>query len=255
VRRPSQHRMITLLLGLMGMALTAYAATDTPKGETEVLRGFGNGYRGYALEVNGEYRYNTVWGHHGNFGLIAGLPFHPNFEMSVRAQASTTNVYAIATTLRPMLDIRVGQLFMDADVVNNWWVRNNQVSVTGALSLGWRMDYISVELGACYRAMQWINTPAQSSWQWISEPIGLVYRLEVYCRPRTSDWNIWLSASNKEPFAIERDSQPTFHLGTWWDVSAHWRLSLTGTLEPTGILHMNTVFYSAGIMAGGQFTF
>lgn len=244
--------LVCLILAFFVGSIQLHAAT-TPADST--LRGFGNGYRNYALELNAGYAYNNAWSHHGAFSVRGLLPINPYFEASIGVQALTANVYTVAANLRPKFDVKVGQVFIDMNLCNRFVARADQYDFAAALALGWRMDYVSIAVGGFLRYNKFMHQDLNEGGRASFEPVSLLYSLEVYCRPRTSDWNIWLLIANRNDFEIERFTQPLFGLGAWYDINEHWRTSITASFKPTGMFHMNAVFYGAGVQAGCRYTF
>jgi len=237
---------------LFGVAISLSAA---PVRSDSTLRGFGNGFSNYALELNAGYAYNIPWSHQGDFNIQGLLPINPYFEAAIRFRASTANVYTLSTNLRPKFDVPVGQVFIDLNLHNEFVVRANQFDMAATLALGWRMDYISISLGGMIHYQRFMHQSMNEGGRASFEPVSLLYRLELYGRPRTSDWNIWAFVANHNDFEVERYTQPLFGLGGWYDINPHWRCTLSASFKPTGMFHMNAVFFGAGVQAGFRYTF
>jgi len=215
----------------------------------------GFGERKYSLTFMGEYSYNTTWGHHGNFDLKALLPINPHFEMEAKMQASTANVYTGALQIRPKFELPVGELFIETDLMYKGVVRNMTMDFTAAVGLGYRMDYVSITLGAFCRIMDDLHRDWHATDTYVVEPFNLMYRVEVFCRPQDCNWNLSFMCSNVDDFQMERQWQPLFGIGAWCDVADHWRLNFAAQCKPTGMFHLDASFYGATARAGFTYRF
>ncbi len=215
--------------------------------------GFGD--RRYSLTFLGEYSYNKTWGHHGNFDLQTLLPINPHFEMEVKFQASTANVYTGAVQLRPKFQLPVGELFVETDIMYRAVVRNQLGDMTAALGVGYRMDYVSVTLGVFSRILDDYQRSWHSNDSYVVEPFNLLYRLEVFCRPQNNFWNLSFMFSNVDDYQMERMWQPLFSIGAWYDINEHWRLNFAAQCKPTGMFHLDATFYGATGRVGFTYKF
>ena len=215
--------------------------------------GFGD--RRYSLTFLGEYSYNKIWGHHGNFDLQTLLPINPHFEMEVKFQASTANVYTGAVQLRPKFQLPVGELFVETDIMYRAVVRNQLGDMTAALGVGYRMDYVSVTLGVFSRILDDYQRSWHSNENYVVEPFNLLYRLEVFCRPQNNPWNLSFMFSNVDDYQMERMWQPLFSIGAWYDINEHWRLNFAAQCKPTGMFHLDATFYGATGRVGFTYKF
>ena len=183
------------------------------------------------------------------------MPFNPYFEMEAKAQLSTASVYSLALQFRPKFTMPVGELFIETDVYVRAIARNQMTDYTASLGLGYRMDYVSVNLGLFARVMSdW-----QRSWYtdetFVVEPFNLLYRLEVFCRPQNNPWNLSFLFSNVDDYQMERMWQPLFGIGAYVDVADHWRINLSAQCKPTGMFHLDASFYGATFRAGFTYLF
>ena len=100
-----------------------------------------------------EYSYNKTWGHFGNVDVQALLPLNRYVEMNINLQASFKNVYSVGVVLRPKVILPYGELFFDTEVLYKAVMRDNQMDLVTALSLGYRFDYVSFQIGSFARVM------------------------------------------------------------------------------------------------------
>lgn len=209
----------------------------------------------YSVTARVEYAYNKSWGHFANLDAQALLPINKHFEMNVSLQASFKNVYTAGVILRPKFPLPVGEMFFDTEVLYKAVIRANQMDLVTALSLGWRFDYLSVQIGSFARVMESYDRDWNSEEAYNIEPFNLLYRLEVFCRPQACNWNISAVFANYDDFQFERMWQPLFMLGGRYDVDDHWRVHLDAECKPTGMFHLNAAFYAATVRAGFTYRF
>lgn len=215
--------------------------------------GFGD--RRYSITFLSEYSYNKTWGHHGNFDLQSLIPLNPHFEMEVKFQFSTANVYTGNVQLRPKFQVPVGELFLETDIMYRAVARNKLGDMTAALGLGYRMDYVSVTLGVFARILDDWTRSWHSNDSYVVEPFNLLYRLEVFCRPQNNFWNLSFMFSNVDDYQMERMWQPLFGIGAWYDIDDHWRLNFSAQCKPTGMFHLDATFYGATGRVGFTYKF
>lgn len=217
------------------------------------LRGFGE--EKYSLSLMAEYGYNRTWEHMGNVDVFAHMPVVKNVQIDARVQYCSANVLTGAIVLRPTFDLPVGQLFAETEVLYKGVLCNRMSDFCAALSVGWRFDYVSVQIGGFTRVMDSWDRDWHSEDKYETEPFNLLYRLEIFCRPQTNNWNISVGLSNKEDWQMERMWQPMILLGSRYDINEHWRVHLDGQMKITGMFHLNATFYAAYLRAGFSYRF
>lgn len=217
------------------------------------LRGFGE--EKYSLSLMAEYGYNRTWEHMGNVDIYAHMPVVKNVQIDARMQYCSANVLTGAVVLRPTFDLPVGQIFAETEVLYKTVLRSRMSDMCAALSVGWRFDYVSVQIGGFARVMDSWNRDWHSEDKYETEPFNLLYKLEVFCRPQTNNWNISVGLSNKEDWQMERMWQPMFLFGSRYDIDEHWRVHLDGQMKITGMFHLNATFYAAYVRAGFSYRF
>lgn len=215
----------------------------------------GFGERRYTVSGLVEYSYNKTWGHHANFDIQGLMPFNHYFEMEAKLQLSTANVYTGTLQLRPKFEVPVGELFLETDVYYRAVARNRLSDLTAALGVGYRMDYVSVTLGVFGRVISNWDRSWYTEETYVVEPFNLLYRLEVFCRPQTNNWNLSFLFSNVDDYQMERMWQPLFGIGAWYDITEHWRLNFAAQCKPTGMFHLDASFYGATLRAGFSYRF
>lgn len=207
----------------------------------------------YDVSVGAEYAYNHTLGSYANFDVLSTMPIHRYFEMEAAFQASTANEYTAGIVLRPKYALRVGELFVDGQVLYKGVVRAGQSDLAWGLSVGYRMDYVRVQVGWSGRVLSMKNNEGVCTR--VLEPINILYRVDVCARPQTCNWNIHVCGTNYDDFQIERMTEPLFMLGGRYDPTAHWRVSLDVICKPSGIFHVNANFYEAMVRAKATYSF
>ena len=239
-------RSLFVTLLMMHCAL-CMSATDSTRWQLPESR--------YSITAMVEYAYNLSWGHFANIDAQALLPINRHFEMKVNLQASFKNVYTAGVIMRPKFPLPCGELFFDTEVMYKAVLRANQMDLVTALSLGYRFDYLSVQIGSYARVMENYAREWNSEEAYNIEPFNLLYRLEVFCRPQSCNWNISAVFANYDDYQFERMWQPLFMLGGRYDIDNHWRVHLDAECKPTGMFHLNAAFYAATVRAGFTYRF
>ncbi len=235
-----------MLLLLALLALTKPAAADE---------------KPYVLSAIAMYGYNTTWGSFGGFHFRGELPFNDHFEMNVNAELLTSNVYNFSIISQPKFALPVGEIFLDNTIVANVYQRNRTDEMIMAASIGYRMDYVSIQLGFFGRIMEDMDQVWHSEDSYASEFFNLMYKLQVNVRPKTSFWNIYLGFSNFTELQFERVWQPIFFGGMHYDFKnktsdkRHWRLLGEIVLKPTGMFHLDASFYGIKTKLGVAYVF
>lgn len=217
------------------------------------MRGYGDNR--YSLSVLGGYEFNKTWGSTGNLNVKALMPVNPYVELEGKVQLSTANVYTMAAVVRPKFVLPVGELFTNVEVSYRALKRSNSWDFVTALSLGYRMDYVSAEIGFFSRVMDVYKRDWHSENSYNCEPFNMLYRVRVNTRPRTENWNLWLALTNVDDFLFERAWAPFIQLGAHYDVDSHWRVNVETELKLAGMFHMNAELYSAYVKAGFSYRF
>ena len=196
------------------------------------------------LRFFGEYAYNPTYEHFGNFDLQALIPLNRHFELDANLQASTANYYTAALNTRALFPLPVGELFFENRLLYKYIARSSVYDFDLALALGYRMDYVNVQIGCFSRFFDRLNGPWHSEEETVIEPFNLLYRVEVFVRPQTSPWNLSFGACNVDEYQMERMWQPIFTLAGRYNPMP--RLSVLAGIEskPTGMFHLNAQFYA-----------
>ena len=209
----------------------------------------------YTLGVSAGYGYNTPYEHYGAFTVDANLPIHPYFEGEVNVRALTANTYDFNARLEPKFPLKVGELFFNLQVLYNLNIRNRMHGVCGALSFGYRMDYLHFHFGCGLRMLNFLHYTVHSTENSLFEPHTFIYYVEVFARPHTSFWNISACVTNLTDYQMDRMFTPHFIVNSYVHLNAHWCLKMQATCVPTGLGNSAPSFYGASIGVGGYYRF
>lgn len=214
-----------------------------------------HGDSAYALSLSAGYGYNSTYLSHGDFDISAFLPVNPYCELQADIRLSTADVYSFGFQARPKFLLPVGCLYLQTQILYRDLHRNLFHEFSGAVSLGYRMDYVDFSLGCGMRLMRPFALDYHSTEQMVAEPFILTYSLRVFVRPQSADWNLYFRLSDWDDFQIERVWSPIFGLGAWYDIDSHCRLGLMADCKPTGMFHLNAAFYAASALASFSYRF
>ena len=209
----------------------------------------------YSISLDMGYGHNLTYGSFANFDLGAYMPLNTHFEMQANVRMSTANTYAVGVQMRPKFALPVGEMYIEDRLLTSFIRREQFLDFVHALSVGYRMQYVNVQLGMTNRVMLPPTYELSSGDTFVCEPFDLLYRLEVYVRPATSVWNLSLALANVDEYQIERMWQPMFYLGGWYDIDEHWRMSLNGKLKLAGMFHLNAHYYASEVRVGAEYKF
>ena len=209
----------------------------------------------YSISLDMGYGHNLTYGSFANFDLGAYMPLNTHFEMQANVRMSTANTYAVGVQMRPKFALPVGEMYIEDRLLTSFIRREQFLDFVHALSFGYRMQYVNVQLGMTNRVMLPPTYELGSGDTFVCEPFDLLYRLEVYVRPATSVWNLSLALANVDEYQIERMWQPMFYLGGWYDIDEHWRISLNGKLKLAGMFHLNAHYYASEVRVGAEYKF
>ena len=209
----------------------------------------------YSLSLHAGYGHNLTYGSFATFDIDAQLPINQYFEAETNLRTSTANVHTLGVQLRPKLALPVGELFLEDRLMANFLLRDHVNEFAHAISLGYRMQYVSAQLGFFSRVMVPMPYERNSDNASISEPFKLLYRVEAFVRPATSSWNLAVAISNVDDYMMERPWTPMLYLRGWYDVNNHWRLHLAGKYKNAGMFHMNAHYYASELRVGAEYRF
>jgi hypothetical protein len=209
----------------------------------------------YSVSLHAGYGHNLTYGSMANFDVDAYMPVSQYFETQASLRLSTANTYAVGVQLRPKFALPVGEMYLEDRLLMNIIKRYNFSDFVQTLSVGYRMQYVNVQVGMANRIIMPLPYEQHSNDAMILEPFDAVYRVEAFVRPQTASWNISLCLSNMDNYQIERMWAPMFYLGSWYDINPHWRIRLSGKMKLAGMFHLNAHYYGAELRAGAEYRF
>ena len=209
----------------------------------------------YSVSLHVGYGHNLTYGSYANFDIDAYLPINRHFDMQANIRTTTANFYTVGVQLRPKFALPVGELYLEDRVMARWVVRDDINDFVHALSLGYMMQYVNVQVGMSTRIIIPQPYTFHTDDELIVEPFNVIYRVEAFVRPQTSPWNISLCVANIDNYQVERVWQPMFYLGGWYDINNNWRVRLSGKYKLAGMFHLNAHYYGAEVRAGVEYRF
>lgn len=209
----------------------------------------------YSLSLHAGYGHNLTYGSMANFDIDAFMPINSHFEMQTNIRTTTANVHTIGVQLRPKFALPKGELYLEDKLMARFVARDQVNEFLHAISLGYRMQYVNVQIGLINRVMMPLPYEKNTLDKYIVEPFQMLYRVEGFVRPITSPWNITIAISNADNYMIERPWNPMLYLGGWYDINPHWRLRLSGKYKNAGMFHMNAHYYAAEVRVGAEYRF
>ena len=237
-------KKIFLIFALCSLFLASTAMAQVQPGDTT-----------YSVSLHAGYGHNLTYGSMANFDIDAYLPINKHFDMQASVRTSTANFYTAGVQIRPKFVLPVGELYLEDRLMMRWVNRDSFRDFVHAFSVGYKMQYVNVQVGMSNRIITPLPYTKRSEDEMILEPFDAVYRVEAFVRPQTSPWNISLCLSNMDNYQVERMWQPMFYLGGWYDINEHWRVRLSGKMKLAGMFHLNAHYYGAELRAGAEYRF
>lgn len=209
----------------------------------------------YWVRMNIGYNHNTTYGSHAGFDFGAFMPINEHFEMQADLRFTTAGAHAMGVQVRPKFAVPVGEFFLEGRLLAGLYARDGYNDMTQAIAVGYRMKYVSFQVGMSTRLIM------ESPYDWnansniIVEPFNLCYRLEAFVRPQSSPWNLSLCVSNMTDYQIERVWQPIFMANGRYNITDNWQVNLGVLCKPAGMFHLNAQYYAAEVRAGFAYNF
>ena len=107
----------------------------------------------YSISLDMGYGHNLTYGSFANFDLGAYMPLNTHFEMQANVRMSTANTYAVGVQMRPKFALPVGEMYIEDRLLTSFIQREQFLDFVHALSVGYRMQYVNVQLGMTNRVM------------------------------------------------------------------------------------------------------
>lgn len=205
----------------------------------------------YSVSIAGMYGWNETWKSHGGLDVLGYLPFSNNFEMSPSVEFHNPGVFAATVVATPKIPLKTGELFFDCAAHYRNLSSFRVADFNAACSFGYRMDYVSVQLGV----MTHLSVDTEHTSGNVVEPVNLLYRLAFNVRPFSSRWNLGAGAANFTEFEYERPWQAIFFLNGHYDINDNISLLFRGDLKPAGLFHITTQFWGMAARIGVKLRF
>ena len=174
--------------------------------------------------------------------------------MMANTEILSSGVFAASVTARPKFKLKVGEIFIDASALCRGLFKYEVTELALAASAGYRMDYVSAQLGLFYRGM--FDTSKASGGNYVGEtPLNLVYRVAFRVRPVKCVWNVGGGITNFDEYEYERMWQPMFFIDGHFDLNE--KLSLLGCIKfkQAGMFHQIVSFYGIETKWGVSYKF
>jgi len=249
-------RRLLFALSVIFLTMTAHAAGDAPVQPSASAPVTAQAsVQKYSVTLYGLYGYNETYSHTGGFDLVGFMPIHKYFELDAALEYQSPQTCAVSAFARPKFPLPVGELFLDGAINFRYYGDASMGIFTTSASFGYRMDYVSVQIGISSRLLIDMLRQSGSDSGNVSEPVNMTYRIAFNVRPSTSLWNIGFGMSNYTLYEFERAWQCIFFLSGHYDFMPHLTALLEADLKPTGIFHMNARFWGVNVRAGIKYSF
>ena len=196
------------------------------------------------------YGYNYTYRSYANIDVRADIPINEHFELDASFEECTANIFSVGTNLRPKFALPVGEMYVETKLLYKAVVRNSIHDFNAGLSLGYRMDYVDVQIGMFGHLMSEFHRKWNSEDEIVTEPISMLYRVNVYVRPQASKWNLNLGLTNFDDYIVERFWQPMFFVGGRYNINERMRVLADVEIKPTGMFHLDASFYGIKARVG-----
>lgn len=205
------------------------------------------------LDTRLQYGYNGTWENYGTLSAIGDFKLAENFILSAGIDANLANVYSAIAKGKLIFPLCNNmQLHLSNSYLYRAFVNDNFQEFSGALLLGFQMNYFGVSLGNNIRLMRKIHLKDHENVSFITEPFNMLYSIEGEFRKRDSDWNIGLRISNMRQFVMERMYQPMFSVYSYYLLNTNIRFVGEMGAEPAGIFNVAANSYGYYLQLGVQ---
>jgi len=209
------------------------------------------GCRVYAGAV---YGYNPSYRSYGGLDLNVLAPFGRHFELEGAAEFNPWNI-STGVVARPVLPLKTGALFMDASVHAAFMTPFNMIDLAGAVDFGYRMDYVDARVGIMSHMIFDTSAKKGQGDENVSEPVNLLYRIEVKARPATCRWNVSAGIANYSDYEYERTWEPMYFVRGRFNLNDQLRLHLRTDIKPSGAFHLTAHAWGVSVRAGVSYCF
>lgn len=209
----------------------------------------------YGVSLMGMYGWNETWKGYGGVDVMGYMPFHKYFEATAAAEVHSPAVVSFSATARPKYQLSVGELFADGSFYYRHLSSYDVADIDFAVSAGYRMDYVSAQLGVVSHVTCDLEHSGGSGSDSVRDPVSLLYRFAFNVRPASSCWNAGAGVANYTDFEYENTLGPLFFLHGRYDIGDRISVILRGELKPAGVFHMNAQFWGISFRLGASYSF
>lgn len=209
----------------------------------------------YSVSLVGLYGWNETWKGYAGADIVGYMPFCKHFEAIAAVEGSGPGIFSMSATARPKYQFTVGELFADGSVHYRNLAVYGISELNFALSAGYRMDYVSVQLGVTSHLSFDRDRETRSDQIRVIEPLNLLYRLAFNVRPASSRWNAGAGVANYTDFEYGRTFGPLYFLHGHYDINDNISVLLRGELKPSGVFHMSAQFWGISFRTGVCYSF
>ena len=208
----------------------------------------------YSISVYGNYGYNMTWKDYGGIDVRGFLPLGRHFEMAAGAELLSAGVFAATVNATPKFPLPVGEIFIDGTVCCRSLFKYSTAELVAALSAGYRMDYVSAQIGAFYRGI--FSTGGNADGSYVGEiPVNVLYRLAFNVRPVKSRWNAGGGITNFSVYEYERMWQPMLFIDGRFDINEHFGMQACVFFRQAGFFHQIASIYGIDAKVGVSYRF
>ena len=208
-----------------------------------------------SVSVMGMYGWNETWQSHGGADISGVFPVRRHFEALGAAEYLSPGVFSVAGTARPKFPLKTGEIFIDGTVHYRNYSNYGIGDLNLAASAGYRMDYVSVQVGITSHFSIDTERTSGSASENITEPVNLLYKVYFNVRPASCAWNAGAGLANYTDYEYERTWQPMYFAHAHYDISNRLSILLRADLKPAGAFHLNAEFWGVDIRTGIRYTF
>lgn len=209
----------------------------------------------YSVSAYGVYGYNGTWKNFGGADIKGFMPVNFHYEMDASFEILSSGVFSASVTARPKFPLSVGELFVDGSLFYRNLYKYRASEFVSAVSVGYRMDYVSAQVGLFSRTMINNDRASQDNEAYVGEPFNLLYRVSFKVRPAFCVWNVGGGITDYNDFEYERMWEPLFFIDGHYDINDNLRLLAEVYVKPTGMFHLVASFYGITVKAGLSYRF
>ncbi len=207
------------------------------------------------VSVQGVVGENNAYGWFGGAAVGLHYPITKAFEADAGIEATSPGVGAFTLTARPVFTLPYGSLFLEGTFHSEVYGCYRNVLFVSAASIGYRMPYLTAQLGVSTRILGGLDRRWSSTDDYVVEPFDVLYRVACQVRPPESRWNLGAGVGNFTRFHYERSMQPIFFLDGTADLGHGLRFLAELDLRPTGMYHLTAYWYGFSLYAGVAYRF